>query len=72
MLHLKIIIEKSKDHFSAYAENLEGIYGGGNSIEEVKKSILESIKLFKEFNTDIPKELKGNFKLVFDTQSFLE
>lgn len=74
MLHIKIIIEKSKDHFSAYAENLEGIYGGGNSIEEVKKSILESIKLFKEFNTDIPKELKGKFKLVFvfETQSFLE
>ncbi len=74
MAVVKIIIEKSKDHFSAYAESIEGIYGGGNTIDEVKKSIIDSIALFKEFNTDIPEELtkEYTFSFVFDTKSILE
>ena len=30
MKNIKIIIEKTKDMYTAYAENAEGIYGGGN------------------------------------------
>ena len=72
-MEVKIIIEKSKDHFSAYAENIEGIYGAGSTIEEVKKSIEDAISIYKEYNDNVPFVLKKNYKLVFlfDTQSLL-
>ena len=73
-MEIKIIIEKSKDHFSAYAENIEGIYGAGASIKEVKQSIEDAINIYKDYNDKIPAVLKKDYKLVFvfDTQSFLE
>jgi hypothetical protein len=50
MKAIKIIIEKTKDMYTAYAENAEGIYGGGNTIEEAKASIDTSIKLYNKYN----------------------
>ena len=50
MKKLTIIIEKTKDLYTAYAENMEGIYGGGNTIEEAKESINTSIKLYEKHN----------------------
>ena len=50
MKAIKIIIEKTKDMYTAYAENAEGIYGGGDSIEEAKASIDTSIKLYNKYN----------------------
>ena len=68
MTTLKIIIEKTKDHYSAYAENIEGVYGGGETVAEAKESILQAIKLLKEHNeANLPKELKEEFELEFDT-----
>jgi hypothetical protein len=47
MKTLRIVIERSADMSSAYAENAEGIYGGGDTVEEAKQSILgASIVLF--------------------------
>ena len=74
MKQIKIIIEKSANHYSAFAENIEGIYGSGSSVLEAKNSIIESIKLFKNYNkTRIPKILQQEYELIykFDTQSFL-
>jgi predicted RNase H-like HicB family nuclease len=72
---IKIIIEKTKDMYSAYAENAKGIYAGGNTVEEVKQSVVDAIRLLKNYNTgeNIPEILKRNYKIVyrFDTQSFL-
>lgn len=72
---LKIIIERSTDIFSAYAENTEGIYGGGDTVEDAKKSILDAIDIIKEEFTieNIPAILKGEYKIVyhFDAESFL-
>jgi predicted RNase H-like HicB family nuclease len=50
MKQLTIIIEKTKDMYSAYAENMEGIYGGGNTVEEAKESINTSLKLYNKYN----------------------
>jgi predicted RNase H-like HicB family nuclease len=50
MKAIKIIIEKTKDMYTAYAENAEGIYGGGDTIEEAKASIDTSIKLYNNYN----------------------
>ena len=75
MKQIRVVIEKTKDHFDAYAENVEGVYGGGNTAEEAKHSIVEAIELIKKYNSSakVPSILKGEFKLVFrfDTESFL-
>jgi predicted RNase H-like HicB family nuclease len=72
---VKIIIEKTADMYSAFAENVEGVYGGGDTAEEAKKSIVEAIKLLKEGNSEenIPDILKGDYRLIykFDTESLL-
>ena len=76
MEQIKIVIERSKDFFSSYADNVEGIYGSGASIEEAKQSAIDAIGLLKEYNRDenIPDMLKGEYEIVykFDVQSFLE
>lgn len=73
---IKIVIEKSSDHYSAYAENLDGVFGAGDSIEEVKSSIQDGIEsILTYFKPDqIPAELKGEYELTYsyDVQSFLE
>ena len=56
MKKLTIIIEKTKDLYSAFAENMEGIYGGGNTIEEAKASINTSINLYEKHNNLKPQE----------------
>ena len=75
MKTIKVVIEKTPDMYSAYAENVEGIYGGGDTPQEAKESILKSIKLLIENNTkeNIPSILKGeyNIKYEFDTESLI-
>jgi predicted RNase H-like HicB family nuclease len=73
MKAVKIIIERSKDMYSAYAENIEGIYGGGNTVAEAKQSIIDAIALYKKYNMSVPAILKSKYDIVykFDTQSFL-
>jgi len=74
MKTIKIIIEKTKDNYSAYAQNVEGIYGGGETVSEAKDSILNALKLFKKYNSkQLPKILQGEFliRYKFDTQSLL-
>lgn len=70
---LKIIIEKSSDHFSAYAENCQGVYGAGNTVELAKNNILEAIEMLKTAN-NCPVFLKSPYQILFhyDTESFLK
>lgn len=76
MFIIKVTIEKGADLFSAWAENIPGIYGEGESVKEVKEDILKAIALFKEHNDEknIPEELKGDYDIEwhFDVQSFLQ
>jgi predicted RNase H-like HicB family nuclease len=41
-----ITIEKEGRQYYAYSEDLKGVYGIGTTIEEVKTSILEAIRLY--------------------------
>lgn len=76
MEKITIIIEKSKDYYSGYSENCEGIYGAGDSIQAVKDDIVNAIRLIK---TELPqeqwpKQIKGEYSLEFkfDVRSLLE
>jgi predicted RNase H-like HicB family nuclease len=74
MKTVKIIVEKTKDHYSAFAENVEGVYGAGKTVAEAKESILKAIKLLKKHNkSNYSKILNGDYqvKFKFDTQSLL-
>ena len=75
MKQITIIVERTNDMFSCYAENVAGIYGGGETLQEAKKSVMEAIELYKKYNSDdhIPELLIGEFTLAykFDVLSFL-
>lgn len=75
MKTLKIVIEKTTDGYTAYANNVAGIYGAGETPEEAKQSILVSIALYKEMNDSkhIPAILKSEYTLSFqfDAESLL-
>ena len=70
-----IIIGASSDHFGAYAENCEGIYGGGNTVAAAKENALEGLRLFVESRDkkDLPAILQGEYEIEYkyDVQSFL-
>jgi hypothetical protein len=75
MKKIKIIIERSKDFYGAYAENVNKINGGGGTIEEVKQSVLDCIDIIKSFDDkNIPTALKGEYEIIwkFDVGSFLQ
>lgn len=72
---LKICICASSDSFGAFSENCDGIYAAGDSVADVKKDVLESIRLIKENLPEDrwPEILKGEYEIEwnFDTQSLL-
>jgi hypothetical protein len=63
MKEIKIIIEKTKDMYTAYADNAEGIYGGGDTIEEAKASIETSIKLYNIYNKLDPEAFSISYEI---------
>ncbi len=74
MKKVKIVIERSNDLFSAYAENVNGVYGAGNTVSEAKDSIVKAIELLHKYNkANIPSILKEEYTLVFrfDVESLL-
>ena len=69
MKTVKIVIEKSKDAYWAYAENIEGVTGVGGTVLEAKKSALEGLEMQKELG-NIP-DKNYNIAFRFDTESLL-
>lgn len=69
MKQVKIIIERSKDAYWAYAENIEGVNGVGDTVEKAKQSALEGLQLQKELG-NIP-AAKYQIVFKFDPQSLL-
>lgn len=71
-----IVVEKTADHFSAYADNCDGIYGAGDSMQAVRDNIHEAIRLIKSELpvAQWPEAIKGEYTLEFklDVQSFLQ
>jgi predicted RNase H-like HicB family nuclease len=62
---LKIVVSGGKDHYGAWAKDVDGIYGAGETLEAVESNIKEAIALYREYNDNIPEILKGYFELEF-------
>lgn len=77
MKKITVIIERVENNFSAYVQEVDGITATGKTIDEIKTSIIDAIDEYKasckEFNLEIPAELKGDYEITFelDIQSFL-
>lgn len=72
MKQIKIIIEKTKNHYSAYAQNVDGIFGAGNTPDEAKQSIVKAIALSKKYNkpNNIPAILNSSYQLAFHIKKY--
>ena len=65
-----VIIEHAGDNLSAYVEEIDGIAVIGNSIDEVKTSMIEAIEEYKtacvDYNLDLPEVLAEDYNLIFE------
>ena len=78
MEKLIIQIGAISDHFGGFAENVDGISGAGNTIEECKVNILEGLNLMIKYSEEsyckAPKWLvDGDYEIEYryDAQSIL-
>ena len=69
-----VTIAKGSKNYGAWIDNIPGIYGQGDTVEEAKKELNEGLKLFVKYNKEIPAILRGEFEYVyqFDVASFLD
>ena len=78
MITLHAIIERAEHNYSAYVEEVDGVGGVGDTLDEVKKSLKEGLIVLKEACIEdgypVPEELQGEYQIVFrmDTKSFLQ
>lgn len=69
MIHMErrliINISASKDSFGAFAENCDGIFAAGNSLAEVKKDVVEALRIYKEITpeTEWAEPVKENWPI---------
>ena len=71
------VVEQADNNYSAYIENLEGVYATGKTLTKVKENLLEAIYVFIETceskGYELPAELQGSFEVDFrmDVRSLL-
>ena len=67
---IRMVIERSNDCYWAYAENLAGVSGGGDTVEEAKKEALNALALQKELGNIANREYEIRYK--YDAESLLQ
>ena len=78
MTVLHAVIERAEHNYSAYVEEINGVGGVGDTLDEVKKSLEEGLVVLKQacidFGNPVPEPLQDEYKIVFrmDTKSFLQ
>ena len=77
MEKVTVVIERAENNFSAYVQDVDGIIATGESIDEIKSSIINAIEEYKsackDLGLEVPTELRGDYEIAFelDIQSFL-
>lgn len=63
------LIEDAGSNYCAFFPFILGVVTTGSTIEEIKRNAYEALELHKkgmiEDGFDLPKELKGNYELLF-------
>lgn len=76
MEKLIIRIEATSDHFDSYAENVDGVWGGGATPQEAFDSALEAARIIAEEYPpeEVPSILAGEYRAVahYDVASLLK
>jgi predicted RNase H-like HicB family nuclease len=78
MEKILVIVEKTESGYSAYSDDVLGCAAVGESMDEIKLSMLEAIEFhldgLKDFKEEIPEKLKGEYSLDFkiDINTFFE
>ena len=65
MERLVIRVEATSDHFDSYAENVDGIWGGGKTPQEAVRSALEAARIIAEEypREEVPAILLGEYQV---------
>ncbi len=64
------IIEKTKNGFSAYAVNAEGVTGIGNTVEQCKHELINCIERITTSDAkNIPDILKGKYEIIYQVKA---
>jgi predicted RNase H-like HicB family nuclease len=73
MKKIKIIIERGVDLYAAYAPEVEGLSGAGETVGEAKLSLMEAKEILLSLGTSAPSALKApfEFEYSYDVQSLL-
>ena len=75
---LKAVIEFADNNYTAYLADIDGIIGIGDTLDDVKKSLEESIAFTLEEaeadGVEVPEQLRGEYELkyTFDLPTFLQ
>lgn len=72
---LNVTICKGEEGFGAWIENLPGVYGQGDTVEEAKGNLKEGLDLYIKYNKELPDILKQGtpeWEYHLDIPSFLE
>ena len=65
MEKLNVIICKGDSGYGAWIENLQGVYGEGDTVEATKQSLINGLNLFIKHNNNLPSLLQKEYKLEF-------
>ncbi|MDL2208142.1 hypothetical protein LJB97_00800 [Parabacteroides sp. OttesenSCG-928-O15] len=75
MEKIRIVVGASENHFGAYADNCDGVYGGGDTAREAIANAMEGLRLLKVSRPEQewPEIIKGEYEVVYsyDVQSIL-
>lgn len=71
---LRVIVSGGKDQYGAWAKDVEGIYGAGDTLDEVRANIKEAVALFLKYNENAPDVLKGDpeIEFIFDITGLIK
>ena len=77
MKTLTAIIESAENNYAAYIEGLDGIVATGETVTDIKESLLQAVNeyvlLCEETGCEVPLDLRGNYRIEFkmDVKSLL-
>ena len=70
MRKITVVIERAENNFSAYVREVDGISATGQSMDEIKTSVIEAIGEYitacNELGLEVPQELQDEYEITFD------